>query len=69
MSATSGRLASLRNRAAQALRQAELVPTLETSTEPPLLDEQTLARLRRLSLSAGRARTEGLAGEHRSRRR
>ena len=29
----------------------------------------TLARLRRLSLVAGRARTEGLAGEHRSRRR
>src|SRR5215218_7991214 len=42
---------------------------METNTEPPLLDEQTLARLRRLSLSAGRARTEGLAGEHRSRRR
>ena len=34
-----------------------------------LLDERTLARLRRLSLVAGRARTEGLAGEHRSRRR
>src|SRR3954464_11557966 len=34
-----------------------------------LLDEVTLARLRRLSLLAGRARTEGLAGEHRSRRR
>src|SRR4051812_23155937 len=34
-----------------------------------LLDEQTLARLRRLSLLTGRARTEGLAGEHRSRRR
>ena len=34
-----------------------------------LLDERTLARLRRLSLNAGRARTEGLAGEHRSRRR
>ena len=29
----------------------------------------TLARLRRLSLLSGRARTEGLAGEHRSRRR
>ena len=29
----------------------------------------TLARLRRLSLVAGQARTEGLAGEHRSRRR
>jgi uncharacterized protein (DUF58 family) len=34
-----------------------------------LLDERTLARLRRLSLLSGRARTEGLAGEHRSRRR
>ena len=34
-----------------------------------LLDERALARLRRLSLVAGRARTEGLAGEHRSRRR
>jgi uncharacterized protein (DUF58 family) len=34
-----------------------------------LLDEPTLARLRRLRLAAGRARTEGLAGEHRSRRR
>lgn len=34
-----------------------------------LLDEHTMARLRRLSLVSGRARTEGLAGEHRSRRR
>jgi uncharacterized protein (DUF58 family) len=34
-----------------------------------LLDERTLTSLRRLSLVAGRARTEGLAGEHRSRRR
>jgi uncharacterized protein (DUF58 family) len=34
-----------------------------------LLDEATLVRLRRLSLVAGQARTEGLAGEHRSRRR
>lgn len=33
------------------------------------LDERTLARLRRLTLVAGQARTEGLAGEHRSRRR
>ncbi len=69
MSPTTGRFASLRSRATQAFRQAEAAPALETSTEPPLLDEQTLARLRRLSLSAGRARTEGLAGEHRSRRR
>jgi uncharacterized protein (DUF58 family) len=34
-----------------------------------LLDERTMARLRQLSLVAGRARAEGLAGEHRSRRR
>lgn len=69
MSAPTGRLASLRSRASQAFRHAEAMPTLTTGAEPPLLDEQTLARLRRLSLSAGRARTEGLAGEHRSRRR
>ncbi|MEZ4562419.1 MAG: DUF58 domain-containing protein [Thermomicrobiales bacterium] len=69
MSATTGRFASLRNRAAQALRQAAPAPALAPSPEPPLLDELTLGRLRRLSLSAGRARTEGLAGEHRSRRR
>jgi uncharacterized protein (DUF58 family) len=34
-----------------------------------LFDEALLARLRRLSLLAGRARAEGIAGEHRSRRR
>jgi uncharacterized protein (DUF58 family) len=43
--------------------------TLEPAAGDLLLDERTLARLRRLSLVAGRARTEGLAGEHRSRRR
>ncbi|MCA9877228.1 MAG: DUF58 domain-containing protein [Thermomicrobiales bacterium] len=64
------RLAALRGRASSALRggSAEASP-LPTVAAPPLLDEQTLARLRRLSLHAGRARTEGLAGEHRSRRR
>ena len=35
----------------------------------PLFDEELLARLRRLVLLSGRAVTEGLAGEHRSRRR
>ncbi len=35
----------------------------------PLFDEALLARLRRLVLLSGRAVTEGLAGEHRSRRR
>lgn len=69
MSVPAGRFASLRSRASQAFRTGETSPTLATGTEPPLLDEQTLTRLRRLSLSAGRARTEGLAGEHRSRRR
>ena len=43
--------------------------TLDPDAGDILLDERTLARLRRLSLVAGRARTEGLAGEHRSRRR
>lgn len=43
--------------------------TLGPDANESLLDERTLARLRRLSLFAGRARTEGLAGEHRSRRR
>src|ERR671914_1426836 len=45
------------------------IDELEPATGELLLDERTLARLRRLSLVAGRARTEGLAGEHRSRRR
>jgi uncharacterized protein (DUF58 family) len=47
-------------------------PTAEpavTVDDDVVLDEQTMARLRRLSLAAGQARTEGLAGEHRSRRR
>lgn len=69
MSAAPGRLSHLRNRASQALRRPEAGPVPTAIAEPPLLDEQTLARLRRLSLNAGRARTEGLAGEHRSRRR
>lgn len=34
-----------------------------------LFDEEMLARLRRLVLHSGRARAEGIAGEHRSRRR
>lgn len=35
----------------------------------PLFDEALLGRLRRLALVSGRARTDGIAGEHRSRRR
>lgn len=69
MSATR-RLAALRGRASSALRSGSVAaPPPLAVAEPPLLDEQTLSRLRRLSLHAGRARTEGLAGEHRSRRR
>jgi uncharacterized protein (DUF58 family) len=67
MSAPAGWLTNLRGRwsGAAAPRAATAVP----ADEGALLDERTLARLRRLSLVAGRARTEGLAGEHRSRRR
>ncbi|MDQ3695909.1 MAG: DUF58 domain-containing protein [Chloroflexota bacterium] len=39
------------------------------ATDEPLFDEAVLGRLRRLALVSGRARTEGIAGEHRSRRR
>src|ERR687891_403244 len=45
------------------------IDAVEPAAVDLLLDEGTLARLRRLSLVAGLARTEGLAGEHRSRRR
>ena len=41
----------------------------QTDPDGPLFDEELLARLRRLVLLSGRARAEGLAGEHRSRRR
>ena len=47
----------------------EAVTIADVASDDILLDERTLARLRRLSLLSGRARTEGLAGEHRSRRR
>ncbi len=50
-------------------RPTSVVAAADLAEEDLLLDEATLARLRRLSLVAGRARTEGLAGEHRSRRR
>ncbi len=50
-------------------RAALLGALFDPADEAILLDERTLTRLRRLSLAAGRARTEGLAGEHRSRRR
>ena len=50
-------------------RATASVDPAESTAGDLLLDERTLARLRRLSLLAGRARTEGLAGEHRSRRR
>jgi uncharacterized protein (DUF58 family) len=52
-----------------AKRVTDSIDELEPAAGELLLDERTLARLRRLSLVADRARTEGLAGEHRSRRR
>jgi uncharacterized protein (DUF58 family) len=65
------RLGSMRSRGWRpfAKRTTASVDALDPATGELLLDERTLARLRRLSLVAGRARTEGLAGEHRSRRR
>ena len=65
------RSASIARAAGGRSRSARLpaIDALEPAAGELLLDERTLARLRRLSLVAGRARTEGLAGEHRSRRR
>src|SRR5688500_150515 len=69
MSAPAGWLSSVRERARRPVfRRAAPAPESSAAREI-LLDEATLARLRRLSLVVGRARTEGLAGEHRSRRR
>jgi uncharacterized protein (DUF58 family) len=71
MSAPATWLSALRSRSWRpfpgiAMPTADLLDAADTDI---LLDERTLTRLRRLSLVAGRARTEGLAGEHRSRRR
>jgi uncharacterized protein (DUF58 family) len=71
VSAPAGRLAALRDRArwpffARVPTAREGVAALDDDL---LLDESAMARLRRLSLVSGQARTEGLAGEHRSRRR
>jgi uncharacterized protein (DUF58 family) len=68
MSAPTGWLASVRSRASRRGRRDADVDDFVPADEV-LLDEPTLTRLRRFSLVAGRARTEGLAGEHRSRRR
>jgi uncharacterized protein (DUF58 family) len=64
-------LGSLRSRSWRPFskRASASIDSAELASGDLLLDERTLARLRRLSLVAGRARTEGLAGEHRSRRR
>jgi uncharacterized protein (DUF58 family) len=43
--------------------------TAQPASTEALFDEALLGRLRRLALVSGRARTEGIAGEHRSRRR
>ncbi len=52
---------------------ARVVSGRSSSPPPPanatLFDEALLARLRQLTLLPGRVRTEGIAGEHRSRRR
>ncbi|MBA3517359.1 MAG: DUF58 domain-containing protein [Rhizobiales bacterium] len=47
----------------------DATPPRVTAGVEPLFDEEMLARLRRLVLYSGRARAEGIAGEHRSRRR
>lgn len=69
MRAPAGRLSAFRTH----WRRLTSPPAMDGATVADgaeiMLDEATLARLRRLSLVAGRARTEGLAGEHRSKRR
>jgi uncharacterized protein (DUF58 family) len=70
VSAPSGWLAGVRSRGWRPFgARATALSAPEPAPDELLLDERTLARLRRLSLLSGRARTEGLAGEHRSRRR
>lgn len=70
MNAPASRVASLRERIRRPFAsQPPTLPPIAAFDESILLDEATLARLRRLTLVAGQARTEGLAGEHRSRRR
>jgi uncharacterized protein (DUF58 family) len=68
VSAPVSRLATIRARVWRPVssRDAEAAVAID---DEPLLDERMLAKLRQLSLVAGQARTEGLAGEHRSRRR
>lgn len=51
------------------LRRSAADAAVDPLAEVVLLEERTLGRLRRLSLVADQARTDGLAGEHRSRRR
>jgi len=67
----NGMVASMRSRGWRPFssRVAPTTDELDPVVGESLLDERTLSRLRRLSLLSGRARTEGLAGEHRSRRR
>jgi uncharacterized protein (DUF58 family) len=48
---------------------AAAAPVAASGTQGRLFDEELLARLRRLVLLSNRAVAEGLAGEHRSRRR
>jgi uncharacterized protein (DUF58 family) len=69
VSARAGWVESVRARAARPFAGREAPAEVPAASDDILLDERVLARLRRLSLLSGRARTEGLAGEHRSRRR
>jgi len=69
MSAPTSWLSALRARAGRPLPGRATPAAEPDGGDDVLLDERALARLRQLSLVAGRARTEGLAGEHRSRRR
>jgi uncharacterized protein (DUF58 family) len=70
VSAPAGRLASLRARVWRPFADRAMPPVEPlAASDEVVLDERTLTRLRRLSLVADQARTEGLAGEHRSRRR
>ena len=50
-------------------RTGERVDTLVAAVDGPLFDEALLARLRRLSVVSRKTLAQGLAGEHRSRRR
>lgn len=49
--------------------RAAVAPSPPPPAGSGLIDEELLARLRRVGVAAGRVRSHGIAGEHRSRRR